>query len=103
MAKLTRDDVLHVSKLAKLNLSEEEIKKYLKQLSKIVDYIGQLEEVNTSDVEPTSQTTGLTNVYRTDEIKEEDCLSQEEALSGTKKTHNGYFVVPGILEEKTDK
>lgn len=103
MPKLTKGDILHVAKLAKLNLSEEAVKKYLDQLSKVVDYISQLEEVDTSDTQPTSQTTGLISVYRTDEVRNEDCLSQEEALSGAASAHNGYFLVPGILEEKTDK
>lgn len=102
MAKLTKDNVLHVAKLAKLTLTEEEVKKYLSQLAKVVDYISQLEEVDTSDVEPTSQTTGLTNVFRSDEVKQEECLSQEDALSGTDKVHNGYFEVPGIIDKALD-
>jgi len=103
MAKITKNDVLHVAKLAKLELYEAEVEKYLKQLSKVVDYIGELSDVDTSNVEPTSQTTGLENVLREDLVKPEDCLSQEEALSGTDKIHNGYFVVEGVLPEKSDK
>jgi len=103
MARLTKADVLHVAKLAKLDLSKSEVEKYLKQLSKIVDYISELTEVDTSNVEPTSQTTHLENVLREDLVKPEDCLSQEEAISGTEKTYNAYFVVPGILKEKKDK
>jgi len=103
MAKLTRDDVLHVAKLAKLTLTEAEIEKFRKQLSEIISYISQLSEVDTRAVEPTSQTTGLTNVYRPDEVKSEKSLGQEEALSGTDQTHNGYFKVKAILEERSDK
>ena len=100
MAKLTTDEVKHIAKLSRLNLTEEEIKKFQGQLSKIVDYISQLSEVDTSALVPTSQTTGLENVFRLDEIKLSS-LNQEEALSGTDKTYNGYFVVDAILDKES--
>lgn len=103
MAKLTRDDVLHVAKLAKLTLSEKEIERFRKQLSEVISYISQLSEVDTKGIDATSQTTGLENVKREDEINSQNCLSQEEALSGTDKAHNGYFKVKAILEERSDK
>jgi aspartyl-tRNA(Asn)/glutamyl-tRNA(Gln) amidotransferase subunit C len=102
MSKLTKADVLHVAKLAKLNLSEAEIKMFLPQLSSVIDHIGNLSKVDTANVEPTSQTTGLTDVFRDDEIKESS-LDQDKALSGSEKIYNGYFRVPAILSERTDK
>ena len=102
MAILSKADVVHVAKLAKLDLTESEIKKFLSQLSSVVEYIGELEKVDTTGIEPTSQTTGLTNVFRGDEIKPSS-LNQDKALSGTDKVHNGYFKVPAILEGRTDK
>lgn len=89
-----------MAKLAKLNITTAETNKFQKQLSKVLDYISELEEVDTSDQEPTSQTTGLENVFRIDEVKTSGCLSQQETLSGTDKTQNGYFVVDAILENK---
>ena len=103
MAKLTRSDVLHVAKLAKLDLTESEIKKFLPQLSSIVDYISQLSKVDTQNIEPTAQTTGLENVYREDKATGGASLSQDRALSGSDKTYNGYFKVPAILSERSDK
>lgn len=100
MAKLTTDEVKHIAKLSKLDLGEEEIKKFQGQLSKIVDYISQLSEIDTSNLEPTSQTTGLENVFRLDQIKLSS-LNQDEALSGTDKTHNGYFVVDAVLDKES--
>lgn len=100
MSKLSSDDVKHVAKLAKLNLTSEEISKYLKQLSSVIDFVGQLGEVDTHNVEPTSQTTGLENVFRNDEIKNKDVLTKEKALSGKDDTYNGYFKVGKILENK---
>lgn len=103
MAKLTTGDVKHVANLAKLNLTEEELKKFVPQLSSIVDYISSLNEVDTQGVEPTSQTTGLTNVFNPDEVSSERVLTQDEALSGTDNIHNGYFKVKAILSERSDK
>ncbi|HJX59216.1 MAG TPA: Asp-tRNA(Asn)/Glu-tRNA(Gln) amidotransferase subunit GatC [Patescibacteria group bacterium] len=103
MSKLAKKEVLHVAKLARLTLSPEEEEKYAKQLSQVVEYVGELAEVNTEGVEPTSQTTGLTDVFRTDELKGQDNLSKENALSGSDKIHNGYFVVDAVLSEKGEK
>lgn len=102
MAKLTINDVEHVAKLANLPLTPSEIKKFQKQLSSVVSYIDELSEVGVTGVEPTSQTTGLENVFRDDEIDVNRVLTQDEGLSGTEKTHNGYFVVPMVLTEKQE-
>jgi aspartyl-tRNA(Asn)/glutamyl-tRNA(Gln) amidotransferase subunit C len=103
MGKLTKADVQHVAKLANLTLTPGEVEKYTKQLSSVVDHISELSKVDTEDTEPTSQTTGLEDTYRQDEVKEGNCLAQETALSGTDKIHNGYFKVKAILTERTDK
>jgi len=100
MAKLTKTEIAHVARLAKLKITSAETDKFQKQLSKVLDYFNELDEVDTSDQEPTSQTTGLKNVFRTDEIRTSGCLSQEETLSGTDRTKNGYFVVDAVLENK---
>lgn len=103
MSKLNETDVQYVAKLSNLKLSSSQIKKFLPQLSSIVDFIGQLSEVPTENIMPTSQTTGLTNVYRKDEVNTENGLRRNQALSGTDNTHNGLFKVPAILEGRTDK
>jgi len=100
MAKLTKTEVAHVAKLAKLNLSSKETVLFQKQLSQVLDYVDKLNEVDTKDQESTSQTTGLENVFRSDKILTSNSLSHEESLSGTEKTHNGYFVVDAILVNK---
>lgn len=103
MGKLTKADVLHVAKLAKLELTNDETDKYSSQLSKIVDYVSELSEVDTLNIEPTSQTTGRENVTRKDEPKGDHSLTQEEALSGSDKIHNGYFKVKAVLSLRSDK
>ncbi len=103
MSTLSKNDVLHVAKLAKIPLTESEIDKFTDQLSSIVSYMDELNEVDTSSIEPTSQTTGLKNIFRSDEIKTDQILSQDLALSGTEEVYNGYFKVDAILSERSDK
>ena len=69
MAELTRDDVIHLASLAKLALNDDEIERFRGEISRILDYVEQLQAVDISGLEPTSQVTGLLNVERTDEIK----------------------------------
>ena len=99
MPKLSKADVLHVAKLAKLNLTVSEVDKYLKQLSKVVDYVSELQKVDTKGVEPTNQTTGLENVYRNDEINSASVLSRDSALPGSENTEKGYFKVGAIMKK----
>lgn len=63
---LTPVEVKHIAKLAKLNLSEEEINKYAKQLSSILEYAEILQEVPTENIKPLAQITGIQNIKRTD-------------------------------------
>lgn len=95
---LMKINIAHVAKLANLTLSPDEQTKFEGQLSAVLDYIHKLDELNTTDVEPTSQVTGLENVLRDD--KASSSLSQQEALSQAKHTHNGMFVVKGIFDNE---
>lgn len=101
MSKLTKKEVKHVADLSNLTLSDAEIEKFTPQLEKIIEFVASLSEVDTDNVEPTSQTTGLKNVVREDRVKSEESLTQEEALSNT-ESHNGYFKVKAILKNRTD-
>ncbi len=68
MAKLTRDDILHLARLARLKLSDEEIEKLQQELGSILGYVEQLQQVDLKGLTPTTQVTGLTNVFREDEV-----------------------------------
>ena len=95
--KLTKEEIEKVAKLANLDLTEEEIKKFTSQLSEVVGYnVSELAKVKTERIEPVTNITGLKNVLRTDEAA--DGLSQDEALANTKQTHNGFFKVKGIFD-----
>ena len=86
-----------------MDIEYSEIDKYVTQLSSVIDYFSELNEVDTNRVEPTSQTTGLENVTRSDLVREENSLTQDEAISGSDKIYNGYFKVNAVLKERTDK
>lgn len=101
MGKLTNKEVLHVAKLAKLPLTEEEVTLFSKQLSEVVNYFEELGEVNTEGIEPTHQTTGLTDVLRVDEIKPTNILTVDSAVSQAKNVHNNLFVVPRLIDDKS--
>lgn len=101
MASLTSNDVAHVARLAKLKLTKAEIEKYKGQLSSVLDHFKELNEVETKDTVPTSQTTGLSNITREDKINPTYTLSVDDATSGTENIKNGYFVVPMILDKSS--
>lgn len=68
MSKLSRDDVLKLAQLARLNLTDEEVEEYASELSSILKYVEQLSDVDTAGLMPTNQVTGLKNVTRSDEV-----------------------------------
>lgn len=68
MGKLSRDDILKLANLARLQLSEAEITTYADELSEILQYVEMLQQVDVTGLAPTNQVTGLTNVTRADEI-----------------------------------
>jgi aspartyl-tRNA(Asn)/glutamyl-tRNA(Gln) amidotransferase subunit C len=105
MAGVTKKDILHIKKLAGLDLTEDEIKKTIPQLTSIIDFVSKLDEVDTSSTKPTSQTTGLENIYRSDDVKRDNILTQAEAAGGIEdsKTYNGYFKVDAILSQRSEK
>lgn len=90
-------DVKKIASLSALTLTSDEEKEFDGQLNDILSYIEQLNKVDTSNVIPTAQVTGLKNSTRNDESKNIE-LSQKEALSGTKKTHDGLFVVDKLVD-----
>jgi len=65
---LSPDDIRHIAKLARLQISDEEVETYAKELSSILTYVDKLREVDTKNTEPTAQVTGLHNAFRKDEL-----------------------------------
>jgi aspartyl-tRNA(Asn)/glutamyl-tRNA(Gln) amidotransferase subunit C len=96
--QLSRQEIEHIAKLARLELSEDEIKLYGTQLTGILNFIDQLQEVNTDNIEPTAQITGLNNVFREDEVVDWDRAEVENALKQAPGVENGQVKVKRILE-----
>ena len=95
-AKISQEEVRKIAKLANLELAESEVKKFQKQLSDVLDYAAVLDELDTANVESTSQVTGLENITRADETG--TSLSQKEVLLNAKNSHNGYFKIRSIFK-----
>ena len=93
--KITRKDVEHVAHLARLNLSDDELQTMTGQLDNILSYVDTLEELDTSDVQPTSHVFSVTNAFREDVEKES--LSQEEAVKNGPQQNGEMFQVPRII------
>jgi aspartyl-tRNA(Asn)/glutamyl-tRNA(Gln) amidotransferase subunit C len=95
MMKITREDVIHVADLARLEPDEASIDKFVMQIALILDYVDTLNQVDTEGVNPTSHAISLTNAFRNDEAR--DRFSTERALSNAPKIENGTFVVPRVI------
>jgi len=87
--RISKQQVKHIAKLARISLSKEDVELFQKQLGDIIEYFNLLSEVDTEGVEEVSQVTGLENVVRKDEVK--DFLSQKHALSNAPETEDGFF------------
>jgi len=93
---LTRDELLHIAKLAKLRIPEEKVDKFTSDLSQILDFFADLEEVDTEGVPETSQTTGLENVSRPDLV--EPSHIEKELVHCTPHTvENSSVKIPKIM------
>jgi aspartyl-tRNA(Asn)/glutamyl-tRNA(Gln) amidotransferase subunit C len=94
--KISKEQVEHVAKLARLAMGEEEKELFTRQLGDILTYIEKLEELDTTKVEPTSHVIPIKNVFREDETR--PCLSREEILKNAPDRTEEYFRVPRIIE-----
>ena len=97
MTKITQEEVKKVAHLARLELNDNEISNHAAQLEKILEYIKQLETIDTDDVICTTRAIEVTNVFRKDERKNSECT--EELLELGPSREDKYFKVPKIINE----
>jgi len=97
MTKITKEEVKKVAHLARLELNENEINNHAEQLEKILDYIKQLEKIDTDDVPCTTRAIEVVNVFRKDKNKDSDC--KEEILDLGPSREDKFFKVPKIINE----
>ncbi|MGI8695387.1 MAG: Asp-tRNA(Asn)/Glu-tRNA(Gln) amidotransferase subunit GatC [Mycobacteriales bacterium] len=95
---LTRDEVAHLARLARLAVTDEELDTFAGQLDVILESVARVGEVAADDIPPTSHSVPMTNVLRPDEVR--PSLSREDALAGAPVAEDGRFRVPRILDEE---
>lgn len=94
---LTRDEVLHVARLARIGLSEEDVTKFQQQLSQILDHFDALSQIETEGVPPTTHTLALESVISPDQPRAS--LQQQEVLANAPSSQDGYLRVRAVLED----
>lgn len=93
--QLTETEVRHVAKLARLKVSDQEVKTFTVQLGAILEYVAQLQQLDTTDVEPLAHALPVRNVFRDDEIQ--PSLSNDQALANAPQRDGEFFSVPKVL------
>lgn len=96
MSNLTREDVLKLARLARLELTDDEVSRYTKEISAILGYVEQLQNVDVSGLEPTYQVTGLKNVTRPDQIRDYG-VDQADLLKNVPASEDGQIKVKRVL------
>jgi aspartyl-tRNA(Asn)/glutamyl-tRNA(Gln) amidotransferase subunit C len=94
---ISREDVEHVARLARLQLGEDELQRIREQLAGILSYIDKLSALDTASVEPTSHAVPMVNVMREDEV--EPCFPREAMLANAPDPAGEFFRVPRIIED----
>ncbi len=93
--KITRDEILHVADLARLEIDEASVEKFAGQIGQILEYVDQLRQVDTAGLKPTSHAIELTNAFREDVARGH--LERAEALANAPLQEDGSFVVPKVV------
>ena len=96
---MDKNNIIHISKLANLKVSEKEINKYYKQLDETLKYIENLNLLDTQKITPTHHVTNINNVYFKDGKKNDRQLTKENMSISTKIAKNNYFITKKILEK----
>ena len=96
MTQISRDDVLHLAQLSRLELDDNEIDGLRTDISNILGYVEQLNKLDTTGVEPTYQTTGLSNVWRDDQIINYG-ITREQLLARSPEVVDFQIKVPKVL------
>ncbi|MEM8863275.1 MAG: Asp-tRNA(Asn)/Glu-tRNA(Gln) amidotransferase subunit GatC [Chloroflexota bacterium] len=97
MAELTRKDVEHIAKLARLELTEEELKKYGESLASILEYADKLNDLELDDVPPTAHAVAQQNVIRKDEVN--SSLAVDKALANAAQAKDDQFAIQAVFDD----
>jgi aspartyl-tRNA(Asn)/glutamyl-tRNA(Gln) amidotransferase subunit C len=95
MVKITREEIVHVAKLARLHLDDAAVELYAKQLGDILTYMDTLNRLDTTEVPPTSHAIFINNAFRDDEVK--PSIPVAKALANAPESEDGSFIVPKVI------
>ncbi len=93
---ISKEEVIHVANLSRLTLTENEVGTYTEQLNSILDFMKKLNELDTTDIKPTSHAITINNAYRDDEVRES--IPKDTALKNAPQKQNEQFKVPPAIE-----
>jgi len=93
--KITKQEVLYVADLARLEIDEASVEKFAGQIGNILEYVDQLKQVDTAGIKPTSHALALTNAFRED--TEAQHLERDVSLANAPEQEDGNFVVPKVI------
>src|SRR5688572_27616004 len=95
--RISRDDVAHVARLARLDLTSDELERFTEQLGAVLEHARDVEALDVDDVPPTSHPLPMQNVLRSDEVR--PSLDRDEVLAAAPSVEDGRFRVPPVLGE----
>lgn len=98
----SKDQVIHVARLAQIPITSSEATMLSSAFSETLAVIEELQAVSVAGVEPTHHVTGLSNITREDVVEENRMFSQAQALANAKQSHQGFFVVPRIIDRDVE-
>lgn len=101
MSQISKEQITHLAALSRLDLSDNEMETFSNEISGILEYVQLLNKVDTNNVEPTLQITGLKNIAVEDDIYEPQ-VSREELLKNAPETQDGFIKVKPVFEERGD-
>ncbi len=93
--KISKEDVIHVADLARLEVDAQLVDKFAQQLGTVLEYMETLESIDTEDVRPTTHAISMTNAFREDE--EEQYFNRDSALANAPDKSDGNFIVPKVV------
>lgn len=94
--KITKEEVNHVADLARLEMPEASVQKFVEQIGQILEYVDTLNAIDTTGIVATSHATNLTNAFREDEMHPH--IDREDALANAPEQEDGCFIVPRVIE-----
>lgn len=99
MSTITQKQVQHIADLAAIPVSDQEATGLAQAFEETLSVVANLQSLNTQSIEPTHQVTGLENVLREDIVDTDHMLTQQQALVNAPQTHEGFVVVPRVIDQ----